>query len=811
MSSVRNFVIALTIIAIAIPPARAEEPLANVVKRSIDRGVAYLQRTQEDRGGGEWNWENSGLLNQAWSGGTTSLATLALLTSGVPKTDRSIERVLPYIRKLRTQQTYVLALQAMVLAEVNEPKDLNIIQNNVNKLLEGRLYNGKNLTGWSYTVKGNIQADNSNTQYALLGLLAGRQAGVKIDQKDWEEIQRFYIDTQVKVDAKSAGWPYHPGKPNAPSHTMTTAGLSGLFIAGLEMNAGQQKLDEKTGVAAACGIYAENDAVARGMNWLGTHFKFDMNGETHPATFYNVYGIERVGRLSGQRFIGTHDWYREGCELLCGVKKNSPIAQGDDGAWRMGQSIDNMPVLSTSFALLFLSKGRTPILLSKLAFDGPKNLNSDWNRKHHDARNLVDYASKALFKKHPLAWQIFDPRLANLDQQKNFDEELTSLLQSPILYMNGHVAPQLTERQIELLRRYVDEGGFIFAEACCGSPDFVDGFTKLMEKVFQKEAKLTKLGPEHPVWSSHMPLDPTDFMAGRQPKEMVQGIERGCKTVVIFCPQPLAGFWEEARFMPTGNLPPVNRGELAYRFAGNVIAYATGLEMPKPRLTQVALTDRSESKDVTRHALKLAQVKHDGDWKPAPQAMRILANHLLDQYKLQVASMNELEEVRPARLDDLMQYKFMYMHGRREFNFDPEEIVNIRSNLRTGATLFADACCGSKEYDKAFRAFMAKLYPDKKLERIPLDDFLFSEKLNGQAITSVKCRRDKADGGAATEFEEMAPELEGIKVDGRWAVIYSRYDIGCALEKAKSSACRGHDHESAKRLGAAAVLYSLMK
>jgi hypothetical protein len=530
-----------------------------------------------------------------------------------------------------------------------------------------------------------------------------------------------------------------------------------------------------------------------------------------------VYGIERVGRLSGQRFIGEHDWYREGCELLTGVKKGSTIVQGDDGSWRSGQGIDSLPVISTSFSLLFLSKGRTPILISKLAFDGPGKATGDWNRKHHDARHLADYASKALFKKQPLAWQVFDPRLADLDRQSRFDEELASLLQSPILYMNGHVAPKLTPRQIELLRRYVDEGGFIFAEACCGSQEFVAGFRQLMTDMFGKDAPLTPLGVDHPIWTAHMPLDPKEMIEGKTDAQRVQGIERGCKTVVVFTPQPFAGFWEESQYMPTGNLPPASRGELAYRFAGNVIAYATGLEMPKPRLTKVELADRTEAKNVTRHSLKLAQLKHDGgDWKPAPQAMTILANYLQDHFKLQVTPMEKDKELRPAKLEDLLQYKFMYMHGRQEFKMDDGEINNLRNNLRTGGTLFADACCGSKEFDKGFRAMVAKIYPENKLERIPLTDYLYSEKLNGREISVVKCRRDKADGGAG-EMEDAPPELEGIwigdakKEKGRWTVIYSKYDIGCALEKSRSSACKGHDFESARALGAAAVLYALRR
>jgi len=803
------------------PSLQAAEPLADRVRKSLDDGIGYLKKKQENRGG-EFNWENAEALNQLWKGGTSCLATLALLSSGVKPNDRVIQNALPYIRSLQMTQTYGIALQSMVLAEVGEAKDLNIIQRNVTFLLESRVYKGNELQGWSYGKGGGLNADNSNTQYALLGLLAGRQAGIKIEEADWQQIQKFYISTQVKPDNKTGGWPYRPDMGGAPSHTMTVAGLCGLYISGLELNVGKQKLDEKTGVAANCGAYDENEAVARGMRWLEKKFKFNMGDEAHRMTFYNVYGIERVGRLSGQRFIGEHDWYREGCMKLTGMSDDDrELAQHKDGSWSLGNGFDAMPVIATSFALLFLSKGRTPILLSKLAFNGKDNSTNDWNRKHHDTRHLVEYASQALFKKQPLAWQIFDPR-QSLDVKADkiegkIQEELSNLLQAPILYMNGHAAPDLTEHQIELLRRYIDEGGFLFAEACCGSEEFTAGFKVLMNKVFKNESRLTPLRAEHPVWTAHMPLDPREFIDNWPEAQRMQCIERGCKTVVIFSPQPLAGFWEESRFMPKHNRLPENRGEQAFRFAGNVIAYATGLEMPKPRLTKVELTDRSEIKGVTRHTLKLAQLRHDGDWQPAPQALRVLAGHLSEVYKLEVAPTEK--EVKPGRSEDLLQYKFMYMHGRRAFTTEEGEIANIRNNLRTGGTLFADACCGSKEFDKAFREMAQKLYPKQKLQRIPLDDELYSATLNGRAITTVKCRREKPDGSAAAEFEDMPPELEGIREElpgvdekkQRWLLIYSRYDIGCALEKNKSSACKGHDHESAKTLSAAAVLYSLKR
>jgi len=48
-----------------------------------------------------------------------------------------------------------------------------------------------------------------------------------------------------------------------------------------------------------------------------------------------------------------------------------------------------------------------------------------------------------------------------------------------------------------------------------------------------KETPLKPLGPGHPIWVAHAPVPP-NFVG-------LEGIEMGCKTVVVFSPQPLAG------------------------------------------------------------------------------------------------------------------------------------------------------------------------------------------------------------------------------------------------------------------------------
>jgi hypothetical protein len=155
------------------------------------------------------------------------------------------------------------------------------------------------------------------------------------------------------------------------------------------------------------------------------------------------------------------------------------------------------------------------------------------------------------------------------------------------------------------------------------------------------------------------------------------------------------------------------------------------------------------------------------------------------------------------------------MHGRRDFDLSDKEKERLKFNLENGGLLLADACCGfvkSRGFDQSFRKLMKELWPDQPLDAIPLNDDLFGAELNGTVIKEVHCRRESPDGkGPEAEYRLVPPELEGIKINGRWAVIYSKYDIGCALEKRPATDCLGHDYPSAVTLAKAAVLYAMKR
>ena len=108
---------------------------------------------------------------------------------------------------------------------------------------------------------------------------------------------------------------------------------------------------------------------------------------------------------------------------------------------------------------------------------------------------------------------------------------------------------------------------------------------------------------------------------------------------------------------------------------------------------------------------------------------------------------------------------------------------------------------------------MQLMYPDNPLEPIPVDHEIFSETLAHQ-IDRVKLRKLVPAGAGSTmrsRTETVPPLLEGIKIDGRYAVIYSKYDISCALENQASLACDGYEDEDAMKLAVNIVIYAMLQ
>jgi hypothetical protein len=765
---------ALLALAFGNAPAPAQvhsdKDLVVKVRKAIARGIDFMRRQQQNNGG--WEVDQDAALQAL--GGRTALAVVALLNAGVRPEDPMIQKGLRYLRGLNSDSTYVRALQTMAFAEARSKEDQQRIQENIDWLIKARVLVGGELRGWGYTPAGTATGttDNSNSQYAVLGLFAGRHAGAVVPRDVWDSVLKFYQTTQLDEGA----WAYSKTFGSGPRFTMTTAGLSGLLIAAAELNDRREK-PRNDGTFSNCGKYDDDAHVQKAIKWVGRHF----NIERTPHIYYNLYGIERAGRLSGQRFFGNVDWYRDGCKFL--VER-----QLENGSWNE-QVLERWPVVCTSFALLFLAKGRTPILMTKIVHGPFPNRGTDWNNDRNDLHHLVNSASENLFKRPlPLGWQIFDAMRPLVRTPQELDDLVSELLPSPIVYFNGHQAPQFTAREKEVLKKYVENGGFLLAEACCGSKAFDRGVHGLMLELFGKENPLTDLPADHPVWKAFHPVPPGSFK--------LKGIQMGCKTVVIYSPEDLSCYWEN-------NDKTSARGLLAFRTGENIIAYATGREPPPDRLTPGEVVELKDERTPPRGYLQVGQLRFAGDWSPAPRAISILMKHLRETAKLNVT----LErEALPVNDKSLSNFPVLYMHGRGNVEFADKDLSKLRFHLENGGLLLADSCCGKDAFDKSFRQLVKQLFPKQALQKVPADDILFSKELNTVPLNeqSIRCRR--LAGG---EFQPTAPLLEGIKIDDRWVVLYSKYDLGCALERHQSSDCLGYDHASALRIGSAVVFYML--
>jgi len=533
-----------------------------------------------------------------------------------------------------------------------------------------------------------------------------------------------------------------------------------------------------------------SDQIKLGLDWLAKNFSVSANPNSGGYHLYYLYALERVGRTTNQRFIGRHDWYRAGTEKLLTLQ--APLAGGH---WSGGNISD------TAFALLFLSKGRRPVLMSKIQFG-----NDDaWNVHPYDVNNLTVFVESKW--KQEMTWQIIDIRHATVDH----------LLQSPVISFSAKdwlIPPQSPEMTAlaEKLREYLDQGGFIIAEAQPDGKSFDDGFRVLMEKVFPEPGyELTLLDRSHPIWTAEQTIDPDHIRP-------IEGVHFGCRTSVIYIPPAPAGnpslscLWEVYKhFSREGTrYPEVVQRQIdnGLGIGLNILAYATSRELKnKDEIAERVTRDHVETARRGRIFLPFLDY---GAMNPAPHAPLNLLRYLESEFNMRVES--QASSVTLAD-ESLIDYPVLFMHGRGTFQFSEEERKRLRTHLERGGFLFANAICSAPSFTESFQTEIKKVFPNAEWKRIPQNDPLFSDIHGGFAIQELDVRQsERAPGrGTVTQTRQVQPVLYGIRLsdENRWLVVFSPEDVSCALEKTSSLECRGYTQRAALQLSANVLLYAI--
>lgn len=776
--------------------ALAQDLSAKKVLEAIDRAKRFLVKGQNADG----SWRSGA--GDTWAVGTTSLALLALINTGMTADDAEIQKGLKWLRKQDPTSTYEISLMIQALAAAKDgttdkPRVLNL----VHKLESSQIRQGDNTGSWSYGIGfgGGFGGDRSNGQFAVLGLREAQEMGVPVSLDVWKRARQHW-ETHQNPDG---GWGYSGPPGGGSSGSMTVAGIATMVITEAMVRAGQKELNPD-GTPICCNNVEPDKSLEDAARWMGNNFAVGHNPGGNHWLLYYLYGLERAGRFSGRRFFvnsrgDKHDWYREGAEYL--VAQQNKLT----GSWAgVGQS-ENEPNIGTSFALMFLSKGLAPVLINKLQF-GPRDaagkviVGNDWNRRRDDVRNLTQHISGLPKWPKLLTWQVVDVSQATV----------ADLMQSPIAFFSGTERPHFTSEDVALLKEYVQQGGFIFADCGCRSAAFDEGFRDLIKQMYPpSEAQLRKLGADHPVYRAEYNL--IDRETG-EPVAELWGVDVGCRTSIIYSPHDLSCLWDKWTSFEIPNRPKELMSMIAKsnRVGVNVVAYVTGRQ-PFNKLEQqeLVVTDAPADK-VERGLLQVAKLRYAGDWDAAPQALR----NLLTALNRTAGTLTSTKQRDLAAVDpNLFKYPLLYMHGRHDFAMGKAEQDRLREYIQNGGVLFSDSCCGAPQYEKSFRRLMEQLFPENKLKRIPPDHEMFTTRV-GYDLKTVKRREpdvNTPNAALSVSVKQAEPFLEGIEVNGRYVVIFSKYDISCALERQASVACTGYVHEDAVRIGVNVVLYALLQ
>lgn len=765
--------------------AAGQDLTAEEVRKSIDGGIRYLLSNQEPNG----SWPD---LTPRYRGGTTGLATLALLNSGIKPSNPRVAKAIRYLNSLSLDkmETYVVSLRIMVLAMADPKGKVHKlkIKKDVKWLLDSQITapNGNpNIGGWGYAGNGmNFKsADGSNSQFALLALHEATQVGIKIDEIHW----RRTLDYWRRLNGRRGGFGYTV-KGN-PLGTMTCAGISSMIIAQENLIDVDELL--QNGDVSCCRPNDNDEIVERALQWLAKVFtvryapKSGSGAGRGMHKFYYLYGLERACRLAGRRFVGPHDWYRAGANELLKLQNRS------NGSWA-GKGMDERDKnIATSFALLFLSKGKRPVAIGKYKI-GQDN---DWNRHPKGVHFLTRKLEENWGTK--LNWQTIDGNNA----------KLKDLLEAPVLFISGRDRLDLTQQQKQLLKKYIESGNFIYAEACerdgCGANSTFDRkFRALMAELFP-DTNLEPLAADHPIWNSYHQVSPrADWV--------MYGLQACCRTSVVYCRRSFSCHWQMNRPRAAEMLPrkAADQIEYATQLGVNVVSYATGRQL-RDKL-DLPSADIESVKVLANRALVLPKLMHGGGSDDAPNAWR----RMLERASSIGLRIDMTKKMVPAKLASLADHPFVFMHGRTSFRFSDEEREALRKYLDGGnrGFLFCDSICTNSAFAKSLRNEMKTIFPEYPLEKISADHPIWSDGddgFGGYSIKSVTISKPDRDAEGGFEKRQVTPQLEGIEINGRLAVVFSPYDISCALENATVSQCEGYTREDATKICINILLYRL--
>ena len=434
-----------------------------------------------------------------------------------------------------------------------------------------------------------------------------------------------------------------------------------------------------------------------------------------------------------------------GCEYLLRTQRH--------GGWGGG-------VINTSFALLFLIRGRAPVLFNRLEYEG------DWNNRPRALANLTRWAGRQVEK--DVNWQIVNLKVPAEEWHD-----------APILLISGSKKPELTDADLDKLREFVWQGGLIMTVSEGGG-----GFRNLFDRSWQGEAGLySKLFPDYEL--KQLPQDHPIYNCHFQIRRGIPlwGISNGVRLLALHTSHDLPLPWQTNAYATRAH---------EFQLALNIVIFATDKASLRSRGTSTWPQERQLGGLDT---VKVARVKYSGNWDPEPLAWRrlgiLMGNHWQRKLEMEVKAFPDL---------DAKQHPVAALTGTGELSLSDDQKQALKSYVESGGTLIMDAAGGSESFGDSAVKVLEELFGQGSVGRLTGASPVYQ--LKGHEIDTVSYRRAARDRVG----DSRKPRVLSVTVKGRPAVFVSREDLTAGLVGYACYTCVGYSPGTPANPGSAEKL-----
>ncbi len=744
--------ISVLALALSAGAGRADE-LSAKVDASVDLGVKYLYSLQQDEG----DFKCEGYEKE----GSTALVLLALMSAGESPSKPELRKAITWLSHREIDRTYALGLRAAALSQLAGADKNPVLRNDVRRLMAIQIDRGLDRGLYTYgPPRGEAGGDLSNSQYGVLGVWYAAEAGIEVPKGYWQRVE----DAWTGIQNIDGGFGYRRGMVGFEGSyaSMTAAGVATLsithdFLHAFEAGTNRGKDAGKNSKSAL--------AAAKAVDWIGQNFAADRNTGHDLAgpraqrlglpginvllggsyINYMLFGYERVGEATGLTRFGNQRWYEAGAKFLTST-------QSADGQWEGGTFAGG---IDTAYAILFLARGRSPVILQKLQLD------THTNNRARDAASLVKWARKQT-ERH-VNWQL-----------TRLDYDMSDLRQAPILYLASDEAAKIPEAQWAPLKQYIDEGGLLLVADESADGRLAKSMEDLLERFYPRYV-LRDLPKDHPFITSNFKAGDLDVP--------VRGLSNGVRELAVILPK--GDFpWRWQKSMGT---VPAKSPE--YALFGNILVNITGRTNLRYK-GSYHLEDLDASKPAVGVRWQIARIQYGGNWNPEPAAYTALAARL---HNAGIAELTPYVEAFTDRT--LAGIPLAHLTATHTPDLTDAEERGLQVYIEHGGLLLVDAAGGDPTVGPWAENLLRKLYPSIVLKDLPTTHPIYAGALSADLKIDYRAAAADRVGGRRAE-----PHLRGAYLNGRLVAVVSSEDLISGLTGFPHDGIIGYAPEAARTM-----------